>query len=84
MLITISILEHSIGYVNAEGTNSDNDGLNSVDQKVCNDGEHNLVCKELQPKISIISASSSNDTNISPDNAEFDKKHTEPFILPFP
>jgi hypothetical protein len=84
MLITCSILEHSIRYVNAEGTTSDNEGLNSVDQKECNDSEHNLVCKELQPKIFIVPAGSSNDTNITPDNTEYDKKHTEPFILPFP
>jgi hypothetical protein len=84
MLITWSILEHSIGYVNAEETNSANDGLKTVDQKECNKNDHSSICKDLQPKIFVVSASSSNDTNIIPDKTEFDKKHTEPFILPFP
>ena len=84
MLITWSILEHSIGYVNAEKTNSANDGLKMVDQKECNNDDHSSICKDLQPKIFVVSASSSNDTNIIPDKAGFDKKHTEPFILPFP
>ena len=84
ILITWSILEHSIGYANAEQTNSPNDGLKSVAQKECIDNDHDSLCKDLQPKIFITSAQSSNDTNTTPQSTDFDKKHTEPFILPFP
>jgi hypothetical protein len=84
MLLACTILENPTGFVNAEKTNSASDGLKSVDQQECIKDDHNSICKDLETKVSILSASPSNDTTITPDNTASEKKLTEPFILPFP
>jgi hypothetical protein len=84
MLLAWIILGNPIGFVNAEKTNSANDGLNSIDQNECIKDHHSSICKDLETKVSILSAGSSNDTTVTSDNAASEKKLAEPFILPFP
>jgi hypothetical protein len=59
----------------------------SKDCKANNNDDNSEVCLDSKSKDSVISpvSSSSNDTNLMSDNKdENDKKHKDPFLLPFP
>ena len=53
--------------------------------KQCKDHDDNSACMDSQSKDFVATTLSSNDTNLSTDNREDNnKKHRDPFLLPFP
>jgi hypothetical protein len=88
MLIPCFLTIHSVQNVSAKETKDDNDNEDIKSQmidKQCKDQDDNSACMDLKSKDFVTTTLSSNDTNLSIDNREdYNKKHRDPFLLPFP
>ena len=95
VLIACSFIEQSIGYTSAAAANetktADHDVniKSDVKKKDCKDNgdgnDNSEACLNSNSKDSVASESSSDSTQPSPHNENDDnKKHKDPFLLPFP
>ena len=90
ILIAWGFIEQSIRYaLAAEETKSPNDGSTKSDvkKKDCKDnsdsGDNSDACSDSKSKDSVTSKSS-HDTTENSQNNDDNKKHKDPFLLPFP
>ena len=88
MLIPCFLTIHSVQNVRAKETKDDNDNEDIKSEKIdkqCKDHDEDSACMDSQSKDFVATTRSSNDTNLSTDNIEDNnKKHRDPFLLPFP
>ena len=100
ILIASSCVEHSIGYASAAATitpmaaeetktaGNDDNVKSDVKNKDCKDNNDDDdkkqdTCSESESKDTVTSKSS-DDTSVTPHKDDDDKKHKDPFLLPFP
>jgi hypothetical protein len=100
ILIACSCVEHSIGYASAAATitpmaaeetktaGNDDNVKSDVKNKDCKDSNDDDdkkqdTCSESESKDTVTSKSS-DDTSVTPHKDDDDKKHKDPFLLPFP
>jgi hypothetical protein len=100
ILIACSCVEHSIGYASAAATitpmaaeetktaGNDDNVKSDVKNKDCKDNNDDDdkkqdTCSESESKDTVTSKSS-DDTSVTPHKDDDDKKHKDPFLLPFP
>lgn len=100
IMIACSCVEHSIGYASAAATitpmaaeetktaGNDDNVKSDVKNKDCKDNNDDDdkkqdTCSESESKDTVTSKSS-DDTSVTPHKDDDDKKHKDPFLLPFP